>query len=1438
MTPTARTAAAGLLARGFVPIPVHPRTKRPIGDAWESLTPGRVRDRFDALFPENATDRNVGVLNGEPSGGFVDVDLDTPMARVAARFFLPPTGMKWGRASAPDSHHGYRVDNPPAKAAENFDGPDGWHVLEIRGTGGHTLVPPSIAPADPEHGKVEEPVVWSAEGGPARVPMAELTVAVGRVAAATLVAGKWPKGSRHAAALALSGGLLQCGWAVADVTRFVRAVCAAAADDEVDDRVRCVTSTAEAVAGKQPTSGWPAFCKLFGDAVTRTVRRWLGIADPSAKGLSRPRYVPLPPYVPFPTHCLPAPWDAFVREGARALKCDEAYVALPVIAALAGAVGISRRVYLGGEWYEPAVFWVCVVAESGTLKSPAADLVIGLVKARQKRLVAAHKAAMTCYRQDLADHKRRARDGDEPGDPPEKPVMARCLVGDVTIEKLAGLLDDNRRGLLVYRDELAGWLGSFCKYKAKGAGSDEPNWLSLYRADVLIYDRKTGDKTSVFVPHAAVSVVGSIQPGKLAALMGAECFDSGLVARINFAMPPRTPKRYVKDGIPADLKAAAATSLESLSALEAEPDEDGDFRPVLVRLGSEAEVVVEDFVNRWGLRQFEADGERAAALSKLEAVPARFGLLRHLVRNPTGLTMAAEDLRAGIALAEWLANECDRVYQMLAENDVERKIRKLIDHVRRVADRHGGQVTAAELQRSSKKYASSEEAEAALDSLVSLGVGEWVPVPAGPTGGRPSRAFRFHPEADADETDETPPGSSDDPAGSRNDAADETPLPSKDNPCGTEGPVADLPSFPANPTTGSTSTQAAETGSVGFVGVGHERDRGFPPDADLEAGGRKREGCVGASGIVLASDSDGVNLLAGGIEDWGGAIALDVETTGLDPEGDRVRLVQVAFNGNVTLVDAFALPEPASALAQLFEAMRGVEVVGHNLQFDLRFLAKLGFVPGRVFCTMLASQVLHAGERDENRHGRLKHSLEAVVERELGLKLNKNEQASDWSRPQLTPDQLRYAADDVRHLPALAETFKGHLASANLTATAELEMRALKGVAWTRPVAVDTAAWTSAANSAESERNRLAEEMDAVAPNRTTLTASRNWNSPDEVKAAFTILGIGLTNTDDDTLAEVDHPLAGLLRRYRAAAKRAGSCGARWLADHAPHGFVSASWNQLGAGARMSCSSPNLQQIPRGAGYRKCFVARPGHVLVKADYSQIELRVAAVVAGEARMIEAYAKGDDLHALTAATLTGKPVTDVVKADRQLAKAVNFGLLYGMGWKSLGRYAASNYGVTLTDDEAKRHRAAFFRAYPRIRSWHSRVDHWLEATIRQNPDAVLLSHTRGTRRRAIPAAKTTAGGRAYPNLNEHLNFPVQGTAADGMKAAIALLWERRDRCPGAVPVLFVHDEIVVEVPEADADAAKDWLVAAMADGMQPLIPGVPAVVEACIAKTWGG
>ena len=200
---TIRDAAAAYLRQGYVPVPIDSRTKCCTVSGWDQTR----LDSFnlDKLFPEGCR-KGIGILNGEPSGGLIDVDLDCPEARAAAELLLPPTERVWGRQSASNSHYGYRVDAPPEGAAINFNGPSGEHLCEIRSTKGYSIVPPGIVPGDSKRGTVDEPCVWHRNGEPAHIDYQELHRAVGKVAAAALIAKHWPNGSRHAASLALAGG--------------------------------------------------------------------------------------------------------------------------------------------------------------------------------------------------------------------------------------------------------------------------------------------------------------------------------------------------------------------------------------------------------------------------------------------------------------------------------------------------------------------------------------------------------------------------------------------------------------------------------------------------------------------------------------------------------------------------------------------------------------------------------------------------------------------------------------------------------------------------------------------------------------------------------------------------------------------------------------------------------------------------------------------------------------------------------------------------------------------------------------------------------------------------------------------------------------------------------------------------------------------------------
>ncbi|MGF1583275.1 MAG: DNA polymerase [Gemmataceae bacterium] len=541
-------------------------------------------------------------------------------------------------------------------------------------------------------------------------------------------------------------------------------------------------------------------------------------------------------------------------------------------------------------------------------------------------------------------------------------------------------------------------------------------------------------------------------------------------------------------------------------------------------------------------------------------------------------------------------------------------------------------------------------------------------------------------------------------------------------------------------------------------------------------------------------------------------VAVDLETTGLDPRKDRIRLVSLQTEEELWVIDAFAVD-----ITPLFDVLSKATIVGHNLKFDLQFLMQSDFQPGLVACTMVMSQLFHGPRQDKGFH-----SLADTLWREVGVEISKDEKTSDWASPELSDQQLEYAANDVAHLLWLYDALKRQIDATKQEKALEIEMRCLPSVAWMglHGVGFDRDAWIDLANEAKAEAKEIVEALDREAPtySQGNLFGSSgwNWSSSKQVCEVFQLLGIEVTSSNDRALAAIDHPLATLLRQYRNAKKRETTYGTDWLSHVDPDVRVYASWVQLAADTgRMSCRSPNLQQLPRDSRYRECFVAPPGRTFVVADYSQIELRIAAKIAKEEMMIEAYKAGEDLHRKTAQLLLGKD--DISKDDRQLAKSANFGLLFGMGVEGYREFAFTNYGVQLTQEEAKEYRDAFFQAYPALRKWHRRVG-------RTNKQAIETRTISGRSRAGVT------------RFTEKLNSPVQGTGADGLKRALALLWQRWKECPGAFPVLAVHDEIVVECAVEQADVVKQWLEKAMVDGMQPLIDPVPVVVEGKISRTW--
>ncbi len=1389
-----RAAVPVYLACHLAPIDMPPRSKDPGYPGWQHK---RISaEDIDACFPPGQP-RNIAVLNGGPSGNTVDVDLDVAEARRIAKQMLPTTGWIFGRPSSPRSHYVYRTQSELASAKVAFEDVDGTMLVELRGSGGLTVFPPSL------HKETGEPIAWDTFTEPAELPLDELRRAVSELAAATLIARHWPnEGSRDNAAMAITGALLRApGWDEERVSRFTYAIAVASGDEEARMRAGKTKGTANKQAEGRSTTGWPRLAEVLGqdgEAVVRRVREWLGLVSPTkqqtpGKAPTIKRVRKVAPFKPFPLHTLPPILTELVTTAAASIGCDEALVAIPSLAVAASAIGNARAILLKHGWIEPAIVWALTVNDSGQHKSPAYSAAVDPLVSFQMDLFELHREQCEGYQQTLEDWQALPKDqrGEKPAPPAEPEIFH---TSDTTIEQLGVLLEKRPKGLLVARDELDAWFGSFTRYKGKGGGSDRAQWLELHRAGTLRVDRLTREQKRVSVRRASVSLTGTIQPAVLAKSLDEDAMLSGLGARFLMAMPPRRKRVWTEAEMPDEVVnryQALLTALLNLPLADVKKR-----KPHILGLSGDARRLWIDFYNEWGEVQYNAEGEQSACFAKIEGYASRLMLIHHVVSHIGAdvddcRSITETSARAGIELARWFAAEAVRIYTTFSESNEERGARRLVEHIQA----RGGKITVKELQRSNqRKYPSSTDAEAALGALAEVGLGRWEDRPAGPQGGRPTRVFILC--VTYDETDETPDEDDDDGGLSYDETGDETP----GGPGGhavfqAEDEVSSVSSYVTH------DNHGAENPLRGRV-VGNGVSS---PRSEVSSHSDK---------FMFVNDSAGLAMVQSALDSTA-VVGLDTETTGLSARHDRMRLLSIATDtidgGTYTyLVDCFRVdPSP------LWDVLAEKNLVLHNAVFDLGFLARLGFTPAaKVNDTMLLSRVLHAGARE-------RHGLADCVQRELTQDLPKEHQRADWSGT-LTGEMLAYAAKDAAVLQPLHAAITAKIHEAHLEQTADIEARCLPAVTWMagKGVAVDREAWSALAGQAKDDADRLRQQMTELATVRPgEMFVTRNIDSHADVLHLFTTLGCKIDSTDDETLAGIDHPIAGYMRQYREATKKTGTYGIAWLKHIAVDGRVYPSWNQIGAEAtgRMSCSDPNMQQIPRDKAYRQCIVAPVGRVLVKADYSQIELRIAAKVSGDKAMLKAYQDGLDLHTLTARAVLG--VEDVTKEHRQLAKSLNFGLLYGMGAPAFRQYAATEFGVNLTEEQAQQYRAAFFKSYPGLRAWHTRTG--------KTKDEAIVTRTLAGRRR-LDVGRFT----------EKLNTPVQGTGGDGLKLALALLWERREQIPTAFPVLAVHDEIVLEADATQADAAAAWLKQAMLGAMAPLIAPVPVGVDVRVSRTWGG
>lgn len=493
-------------------------------------------------------------------------------------------------------------------------------------------------------------------------------------------------------------------------------------------------------------------------------------------------------------------------------------------------------------------------------------------------------------------------------------------------------------------------------------------------------------------------------------------------------------------------------------------------------------------------------------------------------------------------------------------------------------------------------------------------------------------------------------------------------------------------------------------------------------------------------------------------------------------------------------------------------------VVMHNAKFDLGVLERAGLPsPARWEDTCIAAFLL-----DENSPIGLKE----LAKTKLGVEKPLTFEEAD--RLKLFDPEIfvEYALNDSRYTWELWKRFEPELEAQELRRVYELEKALVPVVRRmeTRGMRVDLRKFSALRDAVDKDMAQIQSEIFEMCGRRLDL------HSPDKVaKFLYDALGLPSTKatrggkraTDREALESLRgrHPVVDALLRWRELDKLAASFIHVLPRRADDGGRIHPEWNQLGAKTgRFSCANPNVQQIPArsdlGRRIREAFVPDDGNALVAGDYSQMELRILAHYSRDERMLDAFARGDDLHARTAALLFGK--TEVSKDERATAKMVNFGIVYGVTAQGLWRnLKAANPDVT--EQECAGYIERYYATFPGVRAF-------LDETRRALQRDKFVTNWYGRRRRF-----SYIDGRS---IRQAQNFVIQGTAADMAKSAMTRIAGRLPA--GADIIAQIHDEILVECRREDADAVRQIVKEEMERTPEGFRAAMTATVG--VGETW--
>jgi len=553
---------------------------------------------------------------------------------------------------------------------------------------------------------------------------------------------------------------------------------------------------------------------------------------------------------------------------------------------------------------------------------------------------------------------------------------------------------------------------------------------------------------------------------------------------------------------------------------------------------------------------------------------------------------------------------------------------------------------------------------------------------------------------------------------------------------------------------------------------------------------------------------------------------LDIETTGLNPFKHDISLVQVMNEaGKVFLI------QDLEALQQLKQVLESNLCIGHNIKFDSKFLKHhCNINLNQVYDTYLAELAISGGLLASKKGA----NLQSLALKYAGIELDKAEQTGFKPNQPLTPNQIKYAVQDVQVLQTIYRQQKNKIIELDLQDTINIENACISATVWLElsgaPVdlqRLEVLKQETLIQKQEAEERILEYLKQGKQSKQETLTGDIliNLNSPIQLLTALQGIGIKIKSTDDKTLSTVKHPVGQAIQEYRSANKLLTGFINK-IPDHieSTTGRIHSSFNQYGThSGRFTSSKPNMQQQPHSQNWRGIYRSKDG-MLITADYSQIELRILAQVSGDQAFIQAFNEGVDLHRLTASKVFDKPLGEVTTNERNISKMVNFGIAYGM-WSNGLVSRLQQAGLTISKQEAEKIINNFYAAYPQVAKYlYGISDTGLQRLKLRNAAGRLLcfEHPQGDSQDGIIKRQSK-------------NLPIQSLSADILKIAMANLHKQLE--PQGVKLInSVHDELVFECSIDQGDNVAATVKQEMEAAGRRYLTKVPCVVEITISKEW--